>query len=44
MLHQPEEQLFQDAIQLSELQDLCMVDYTTINHGLVSAFVETWHS
>lgn len=43
-LLQPAEQWFQDVMQLYGLTDLCMVDYLTINHSMLFAFVERWHS
>lgn len=39
-LVQPDEPWFQDAMQLSGLDDICRIIYGYINHGLLSAFVE----
>ncbi|XP_050919381.1 uncharacterized protein LOC127136915 [Lathyrus oleraceus] len=36
----PNEDWFQSVLSLSGLKDLCMTDYTTVNHGMLNAFVE----
>lgn len=43
-LQQSKEWWFEGVIQLYGLRDLCMINYTTINHGMLSTFVEWWHS
>lgn len=39
-LPQPTEEWFQSVLSLSDLKDLCMTDYTTVNHEILNAFVE----
>lgn len=31
-------------MQLSGMGDLCMINYVTVNHGMLSVFVERRHS
>lgn len=35
---------FQAALSLYGIKNLCMTDYITINHKMLNALVETWHS
>lgn len=39
-----EESRFQDVLQLSRLQGLCVTSYKTVNHDMLVAFVERWNS
>lgn len=37
------EQWFHNVMQLCRLQDLCRTNYSTINHVMMSTFVERWY-
>ncbi|KAI5416315.1 hypothetical protein KIW84_041389 [Lathyrus oleraceus] len=43
-LPQPNEDWFKAALSLSGMKDLCMINYTTVNHWILNAFVEKWHT
>ncbi|XP_058742488.1 protein MAIN-LIKE 1-like [Vicia villosa] len=43
-LQVPNELWFMDVLRLSELRDLSRNGYPTVNHGMLSAFVERWQS
>lgn len=42
-LQLPNKEWFQDMLRLSGLRELCSIGYV-INHGMIFAFVERWHS
>ncbi|XP_050915752.1 protein MAIN-LIKE 1-like [Lathyrus oleraceus] len=43
-LPQPNEEWFHPVLSLSVLKNLCMTGYTMVNHKILNAFAETWHS
>lgn len=43
-LSHPNEEWFQAALSLFGMNDLCMPGYITVNHEILNAFVERWHT
>ncbi|XP_050895819.1 uncharacterized protein LOC127102495 [Lathyrus oleraceus] len=43
-LHQPNDEWFQTNLSLFGMKDLCKTVYIKVNHDILNAFVERWHT